>query len=236
MRQSEGGSVQTTTNRIISELQRIGAIRTDDHFVYASGRHGSAYVDKDRVSANPVVMFEFAHDLARYFREFAVECVLGLPYGSISLANYVGYHLNVTERGRSGPYVLGVASAFAVKKGDDFEIRPSLLDLVEGKRVLIVEDILTTGGRAHKSVQITRSAGGTVVGVGALVNRGGVTAQMLGVADEQFYALTDFPLETYAPIDCPFCASAKPVNVKHGHGQKFLDSKPSARFSNPPPV
>jgi orotate phosphoribosyltransferase len=92
--------------------------------------------------------------------------------------------------------------------------------LVAGRRVLVVEDILTTGGSARTVVQAVEKAGGTVVGVAALCNRGGVTADLLG--SPQLYSLASVPLESWSAEECPLCASGVPVNTRLGKGAAFV--------------
>jgi orotate phosphoribosyltransferase len=84
----------------------------------------------------------------------------------------------------------------------------------------VVEDILTTGGSARMVVEAVAAAGGTVVGVGALCNRGGVTAQALGAA--LLFSLAEVPLESFAPEECPLCRAGVPVNTRVGKGAAFL--------------
>jgi orotate phosphoribosyltransferase len=94
--------------------------------------------------------------------------------------------------------------------------------VVKGKRVLVLDDILTTGTSARRTVAAVRDDGGFVVGVGCICNRSGgaVTADTLDVP--QLQALLDLDLVTYAEDDCPLCRGNVPVNVEVGHGKEFL--------------
>jgi orotate phosphoribosyltransferase len=86
--------------------------------------------------------------------------------------------------------------------------------------VLVVEDILTTGGSARQVVEAVQRQGGSVVGVGALCNRGDVSAATLGAP--ALFALTAVPLTSYAPEECPLCAAGVPINTRVGKGAAFV--------------
>ena len=90
-----------------------------------------------------------------------------------------------------------------------------------GRRVLVVEDVLTTGGSAKKVVELARAAGGKVIGLGVLCNRGGVTPHDVGDVP-QLFALTNIPLEVWMEGDCPLCKQGVPVNTDIGKGREFL--------------
>ena len=105
---------------------------------------------------------------------------------------------------------------FVIKRGYD--------RLVSARRVLVVEDVLTTGGSAEKTVESVRAANGIVVGLAALCNRGGVTPQMVGNVPKMF-ALASVTLETWSEAECPLCAQGIPVNVSVGHGKEFMRRK-----------
>ncbi len=93
------------------------------------------------------------------------------------------------------------------------------------KKVLVVEDILTTGGSVKKVVEATRAIGSTVIGVGALCNRGGVTAKELGEVP-QLFALINVQLDAWDEKACPLCAKKIPINTEVGKGQEFLAKHP----------
>ncbi len=90
-----------------------------------------------------------------------------------------------------------------------------------GKRTLVVEDVLNTGGSALEVVLAARKAGANVVAVGALCNRGGVTTAQLGDVPKLF-ALIDVKLDAWEPQDCPLCKAGVPINTTVGKGREFL--------------
>lgn len=117
-----------------------------------------------------------------------------------------------------GDELVVVRKAFALKRGFSGDVK--------GKRVLTVEDILTTGGSAASTVKAIEKAGGIVVGCGVLANGGKVTAAAVGV--KRLEALTDVEREIYTEADCltrGLCARGVPVNTDFGHGKAFLERK-----------
>ena len=92
-----------------------------------------------------------------------------------------------------------------------------------GRRVLVVEDIVTTGGSVRQTVAAVRTAGGQVTMVTALCNRGGVTAADLGVP--VFSALVTLSLDSWEAASCPLCRDGVAVNTDVGKGREFLASR-----------
>jgi orotate phosphoribosyltransferase len=110
--------------------------------------------------------------------------------------------------------VLGV---YAEKQGDGFVIRRGYDQLGRSKKILVVEDILNTGGSVRKVVDAVRALPADVVGVAALCNRGGVKSKDLGNVP-QVFALMDISLEAWEPEDCPLCKKGMPINTQVGKG------------------
>jgi len=125
-----------------------------------------------------------------------------------SLKNYIEKILDETNDPKA-------EDTFVLKRGYD--------KIVKGKKVLITEDVLTTGGSVAKSIQAIREAGGEVVGAVAICNRGGVTAEMLGIPFLTAFMNIDLP--SWPEDECPMCKADKPINVEVGHGKKYLEQK-----------
>src|SRR6267378_2279023 len=128
------------------------------HFVYTSGRHGADYLEKFRILEDPKATTELASMIAQEFKVLRPELVAGPTTGGIILAYEVARQLGVNavyvERGESGVRVL--------RRG--FEISP-------GTRVLVVDDVVTTGGSLAETHACIANAGGIVIGVGVLADR-----------------------------------------------------------------
>jgi orotate phosphoribosyltransferase len=202
---------------ILETLGRLGALITDDHLVYTSGRHGSTYVNKDALYPHTSATAQVGAVIAAEFAEAGVEVVAGPTVGGVIMAQWTAHHLSSL----CGSEVLAVyAEEESDAAGKRRVFRRGYDELLRGRRVLVVEDILTTGGSARLVVEAVTACGGTVVGVGALCNRGNITAQILSAP--RLFTLSNIPLESWAADECPLCRAGVPVNTRIGKGAAFV--------------
>ncbi len=202
---------------VIDVLKRVGAVITDSHIVYTSGKHGSAYVNKDAVYPHTWETSQLCYMISRQFKDNNVQVVIAPAIGGVILMTWTAYHLTKwTDRD-----VLGV---YAEKDGDGFVIKRGYDKIVTGRNVLVVEDILTTGGSVKKVIEAVRNLGGNIVGLGVLCNRGGITAEDVGGVPKLF-SLADVKLEAWDEAECPLCAQGVPINTDVGKGREFLARK-----------
>lgn len=200
-------------------LGKVGAVITDSHIVYTSGKHGTAYVNKDAVYPHTAETSRLCRAIAERFADDNVQVIIAPAIGGVILSQWTAHHL--TEM--SGHEVFGVYAEKS-EDGDTFIIRRGYDKLIAGKNVLVVEDILTTGGSAKKVVKATRAIGGNVIGLGVLCNRGGITPQ--DVADvPKLTALVNITLKAWDEAACPLCERNVPVNTDVGKGREFLARK-----------
>src|SRR6202043_3359245 len=175
------------------------------HFVYTSGRHGADYLEKFRILEDPKATTELAAMIAERFRTLQPELVAGPTTGGIILAYEVARQLGVdavyAERGESGGRVL--------RRG--FEILPE-------SRVLVVDDVVTTGGSLIETQACIAKAAGVVIGIGVLADR---TAGRVAT-DVPFYACLTVDFPSYTPDACPLCASGVPIAAPRGSSNKVL--------------
>jgi orotate phosphoribosyltransferase len=198
----------TPAARATSILAESGAVIRDSHVVYTSGRHGSAYVNKDAVYPHTERVRELCALLADAGRSLGAEIVCGPAMGGIILAQWTGHHL-------------GLPAVYAEKEPEGgMTLRRGYDQLVRGRRVLVVEDVVNTGGSLAGTVRAVRAAGGTVVGAVALCNRGGVTAAALDVP--ALVALVELSLESWTAEECPLCRRGVPIDTGVGKGREFL--------------
>ena len=173
------------------------------HFVYTSGRHGADYLEKFRILEDPRVTSELAGMIAERFGPLRPELVAGPTTGGIILAYEVARQLRVdavyVERGERGGRVL--------RRG--FEIPP-------GTRVLVVDDVVTTGGSLVETRACIAEAGGVVIGIGVLADR---TAGRT-ITDVPFFACLTLDFPSYPPEACPLCAAGIPLASPRGSGKK----------------
>lgn len=205
-----------SNEKVLSIFKKAGALITDSHIVYTSGKHGSAYVNKDALYPDTDTTSLLCHEIAVRFRYEGIEVVIGPAIGGVILAQWTAHYLttmSVAER--------KVLAAYAEKTEDQnsFVIKRGYDELIEGKRVLVVEDVLTTGGSAKKVIRAVRGCGGNVIGLVALCNRGKVTGDYV---DANISALVQIELEAWDEADCPLCEKQVPINTEVGKGREFL--------------
>lgn len=215
-----------TKDPVIRILERSGAILRG-HFVLTSGRHADTYVNKDMLYVRPRDVSRLCRLIADQFAGLGIEVVVAPAVGGVALSQWVTWHLTV----RRGLLPLESPAAVYAEKSEDGAPRTLLLRrgygaIVRGRRVLVVDDILTTGGSLEQTVQAVNDCGGLVQACAVIVNRGGISAQQLGV--QQLVALTNMQLETWPAAECPLCASQVAVNTDVGHGAQFLAQRLSA--------
>jgi orotate phosphoribosyltransferase len=200
-------------DQVLEVLQKVGAFRAG-HFVYTSGRHGDTYVNKDALYPYTRDTSALCHEIAQRFKNAGVEAVAGPAVAAAILAQWTAHHM--TEI--SGKEVF---ATYADKDGNGgFVIRRGYDKVIAEKKVLIIEDLTTTGGSIEKVVSAARAAGADVIGVAVLCNRGGVTAEALKVPVLE--SLVKVELDSWDAAECDLCKRNIPVNADVGHGKEFL--------------
>lgn len=203
---------------VVSILKKVGAIITDDHFVYTSGKHGSVYINKDALYPHTKETSQVCRLMAEKYKDKGIEVVVGPALGGIILSQWVAYHLSQMN----GREVLGIYTEKDERSNQI--LRRDYDKLVRGKNVLVVEDLTTTGSSVKKVVDSVKAAGGDVNGICVMVNRNpeGVTSEIIGVP---FKELAVFKANAYHKSECPLCKEKKAINTKIGHGRQYLLKK-----------
>ena len=165
------------------------------HFQLASGRHSSVYVEKFRVLEQPVQTGSLCRMIADWGRTLSPQLVAGPTTGGIIISYEVARLLGVR-----GIFAESSDGGRAFERG--FKIAP-------GERVLVVDDVLTTGGSIRDVLDAVRGLGGEVAGVAVLIDRTGGKAEF-GVP---FFACLTLDLESYEPDACPLCAERVPLTI-----------------------
>jgi len=201
---------------VLMILGQVNAIITNSHIVYTSGKHGAAYVNKDAIYPHTKMTSRLCREIAKRFLDDNVSVVIAPAIGGVILSQWTAYHLS--EMGECK-----VAGVYAEKSegGNAFVINRGYGKLVSGRRVLVVEDILNTGGTARKVIEAVRRVGGNVVGLGALCNRGEITPHDVGSVP-RLEALVNVKLDAWDKEACPLCAQGVPINTDVGKGREFL--------------
>lgn len=203
---------------VIDILKSIGAVITDDHFVYTSGRHGSVYINKDALYPHTELASQVGKMFAEQTKDLEIDVVAAPALGGIILSQWTANHLSQLK----GKEVLGVYTEKDEQKNQVFT--RGYDKLVTDKNVLVIEDLTTTGGSVKKVVQTVKQAGGTVVKVGVMVNRdpANVTEEAIGAP---YFALGELPAESFSEEKCPYCKEHRPINTTVGHGKKYMATK-----------
>lgn len=206
-----------TEDQVLELLQKVGAFRSG-HFVYTSGMHGDAYVNKDALYASTHDVSNLCHAIAERFKDAGIEAVIGPAIGGAVLSQWTAYHLtDILGKDIPGVYAdKDGQGGFVIKRGYD--------QIIKGKETLVVEDLTTTGGSIAKVVEAARNAGADVVAAIVICNRGDVTREAAG-NPPRFESLVHIDLESWEEADCELCAKGIPVNVDIGHGKDFLARK-----------
>lgn len=176
---------------VVDLLRSHGAVM-NGHFLLSSGRHSDTYVQKQRVLEHPRVTMSLAHALAERFASTGFTCVLSPALGAITLGFAVAHQADVRF-------------VFAERHEGELQVRRGQY-LGPEERVLVVEDIITTGGSAAETVALAQRSKATVVGVGALVDRSNVTPPF------HLQALATVEAKDWTPEECPSCARAEALD------------------------
>lgn len=185
---------------IMQIFHQTGAL-LEGHFLLSSGRHSDRYFQCALVLQHPEQAARLARALAARMELPALQTVVSPALGGV----VAGYEV---------ARALGVRSIFAERENGRMTLRRGF-SISPGEKVLVVEDVVTTGGSVREVMQVVREAGGVVVGVAALVDRSGGRVDF-GVP---LWSLVQLEVQSYAPQDCPLCRRELPL-VKPGSRQQ----------------
>ena len=180
-----------TDEEVLGSLEEARAILTG-HFRLTSGRHSDRYVQCARVLEDPALVTRLAHAIAERLGERQVDLVAAPAVGGIIIGFAVAQ-------------ALGVKFIFSEREGGAMTFRRGF-DVAPGARVLVVEDVVTTGGSVAEVIELVRAAGGVPVAVASLIDRGGPKA-----FDVDLFSLLRLKVESWEPVDCGLCAAEVPL-------------------------
>ncbi|MCK5738120.1 hypothetical protein KAH55_03020 [bacterium] len=195
-------------------FREYGIVIRDDHFVYASGKHGEAYVNKDGIYVHPELLNQVTTLMAFMVKNLNADfsVIAGPALGGIPLAALLGQKwlalfgesksVIVIEKDETGAYLL--------KRGYD--------KIAADARVLLVEDILTTGKSVGLCIDVLRDCGAEVVQIVNIWQRG----EEIDSHGVPIQPLMKRVLPMYPEDECPFCEEGRPVNIKLGKGAQFM--------------
>lgn len=204
-----------TGDDLLNIFKKTGGYITGSHIVYTSGKHGEAYLNKDAIYPHTKDISSICLEIAKKFKDKNIEVISAPALGGIILSQWTAFHLSNLMKNE----VLGV---YTEKTPDKNQIFTRGYDkLVKGKKVLVVEDITTTGGYVIKVINSVKVAGGEIVAVCVLVNRDpvNINSKTVGVP---FYPLAEVKMQAWEEKDCPLCKKGIPINTTVGKGREFL--------------
>ena len=218
MIRSPAGSVSPPDNQphaqdeILALFRQTGAL-LEGHFQLSSGLHSPHYFQCARVLQYPEYAEALCGRIAARFSKDAVGVVIAPALGGIVVSQEVGRQLNAR-------------SIFAERRDNELALRRGF-EIAAGERVLVCEDVITTGGSAGEVLSIVRKSGGTVVGVGAIVDRSGGASGL-----ENCYSTVAMKVLAYKPDECPLCKLRVPIETpgsREAHRGKAPVNAPNHR-------
>jgi orotate phosphoribosyltransferase len=180
-------------------IERTGVLKKG-HFLLTSGRHSDQYMQMAQLLQYPAEAQEAGDAVAKLFADQKIDLVVGPALGGVIIAHEVASSL-------------GVRCIFAERKEGEMQIRRGF-DVEAGERVLVIEDVVTTGGSVKEVIALLEERGATVVGVGSLVDR-----SKGNPFEVPYRALKAVQIESYLEEDCPLCKEGIPA-VKPGSRHK----------------
>ena len=186
------------TEEVMKKFEEAGAIQKG-HFKLTSGVHSDTYIQCAQIMQHPEFMHNLCSELGKKFRGDDIDVIVGPAIGGIIMAHVMARVL--------GPWVRAI---FTERENGKMTLRRSF-EIKEGEKVLVVEDVTTTGSSVREVIDIVKSRQGKVVGVGVLIDRSGGEVDF-GIKTEK---LLTVDIKTYLPEECPLCKKGIPV-IKPG--------------------
>ncbi len=147
-----------TSEEVLDIYKKTGALLTG-HFLLSSGLHSEQYLQSALVLQQPDMATKLCAALADYFRDQRIEAVIAPALGGVFVSH---------ETARA----LGVRALFAERVNGELTLRRGF-SIKPGERVLVVEDVITTGKSTKETIVVVKKAGGVAVAAGSLVDRSG---------------------------------------------------------------
>jgi len=182
------------TEEVMKKFEQAGAIQKG-HFKLTSGVHSDTYIQCAQVMQHPEFMHNLCSELGKKFRGDDIDVIVGPAIGGIIMAHVMARVL--------GPWVRAI---FTERENGKMTLRRSF-EINQGEKVLVVEDVTTTGSSVREVMDIVKSRQGKVVGVGVLIDRSGGKVDF-GIKTKK---LLTVDIKTYLPEECPLCKKGIPV-------------------------
>lgn len=185
------------TNEKALELLKDAGVLLEGHFLLTSGRHSAKYLQCAKIFKDAKLSELLCKELADRLGDNKPDQVCGPAIGAILMSYEVSRQL-------------GTPNIFAERENGAMVFRRGF-EVVKGQKILVVEDVVTTGGSVKEVIKLIQDAGGIVSGVGAIVDRTGGKIDF-GVP---FYSVLSVEVESFDPDNCPICKTGMPA-IKPG--------------------
>jgi len=189
-----------TKEEILEIFKRTKAL-LNGHFQLTSGLHSPQYFQCAKVLQYPEHAELLCGMIADHFRIDKPDVVISPALGGVAVGQEVGRQLNLR-------------TLFAERKEGKLQLRRGF-EINRDEKVLVCEDVTTTGGSAQEVIDIVRDNGGVVIGVGTIVDRSGGRARF-----PKFFATIAMDVLTYKPEDCPLCKQGIPIDKPGSRSNK----------------
>lgn len=170
--------------QLIEIFQKTGAL-LEGHFILTSGRHSPTYFQCAKVLQYPEYLQKFSNEIANHFQDIDIDIVITPAVGGIVLGTEIGRQLN-----KQTIFAEREQGAMTLRRG--FEITPE-------SNVLVIEDVITTGGSVNEVIELVKDSGAKVVGVGVLVDRSGGKVKL----HEKQFCVTELEAVSYGDDEIP---------------------------------
>ena len=170
--------------QLIEIFQKTGAL-LEGHFILTSGRHSPTYFQCAKVLQYPEYLQKFSNEIANHFKDIDIDIVITPAVGGIVLGTEIGRQLN-----KQTIFAEREQGVMTVRRG--FEITPE-------SNVLVIEDVITTGGSVNEVIELVKDSGAKVVGVGVLVDRSGGKVKL----HEKQFCVTELEAVSYGDDEIP---------------------------------
>ena len=189
------------SDEVLDLLEWSGAIMKG-HFKLTSGKHSNQYIEKFRLLENPIALDKICSTMADLYKNQKIDLVVSAAIGGILIAGGVGRHLNVkhifSER---------VGGKMCFKRG---------FDIKEKQNVLIVEDIVTTGGSINEIIDLVEKYDSKIVGIVSIVDRN----DKKKIFSYPYETLLNFPVQSWDEDECPNWLKKIPISKPGSTGKK----------------
>jgi orotate phosphoribosyltransferase len=192
--------------QVLKLLESVGAVR-HGHFELSSGLHSGTYVQCAMVLQYPRYAETLGQALAALFSDASIDGVVSPALGGLIIGQEVARALPEPKGGAGG----GVPALFVERDASGMMSLRRGFSLKPEQRVLVVEDVWTTGGSTEEAIRVVEEAGGRVIGAGAIIDRSGGKLEF----EVESQALLELQIANYDPDDCPMCRQGVSV-IKPG--------------------